>query len=213
MDQELQKAQEARERIVETGDILFRQYGTRTITMDEIARQMGVSKKTLYQHFQNKDALVTTVIEHGILQIQEMCKKFQLQAKDAIEEIILFMQYNDQLFRNMNPVILLDLQKFHPRAFEVFQHHKNQFLQKIILENLEWGTREGLYRKGINLEIISRFRMESAMLCFQPQVFPNTDFDMRTVQKELLEHYLYGISSPKGQELIEPYKKIYLHHL
>ncbi|MHB1920715.1 MAG: TetR/AcrR family transcriptional regulator [Chitinophagaceae bacterium] len=211
-EQDNQKAQEVWRKIVETGTFLFRQFGTRTITMDEIAHQVGVSKKTLYLYFQDKDDLVSTVMEQSIQEIQAHCQKFQQQARDPIEEIILFMQYNDELFRNMNPVILIDLQKFHPKAFEEFQNHKNHFLQRHVLDNLKWGLREGWYRQGINLEIMSRFRMESAMLCFQPKVFPNTEFDMRIVQRELLEHYLYGIASPKGRELIEPYKKLYLNH-
>lgn len=198
---------EVQERILETAFGLFRQYGTRSITMDDIAIKMGISKKTLYAHFEDKDDLVTNAIALYLQHMQDACTVSHEQGKDAIEELFRLMDILEERTRNMNPVILLDLQKFHSRAFRLFQHYKDNYLKSTIRQNLERGMSEGLYRSDINVEVLTEFRTTSSMLCFQPEVFPVSGFDMSHVQKVLLEHFIYGVASLQGFKLIEKYKQ------
>lgn len=198
------------DRILETGGQLFRQYGIRMITMDEIARQMGVSKKTIYAHFEDKDDLVNTVMKRFIATIQGECSRVKQQAGDAIEETFLLLSYLHGLFTHMNPVVLSEMEKYHFAAYRDFNRHQNEFVYQTIRENLQWGIREGLYRPEIQVDIIARFRLESSMLCFRPGVFEAERFPVNQIQKELMEQYLYGIASPKGQKLILVYQKKYL---
>ncbi len=198
---------ETQERILDTAFGLFRQYGTRSITMDDIATRMGISKKTLYAHFVDKDDMVVHAITRFLDVIQEEERQIRAKSGNAIEELFEFMHCMDERLRNMNPVIMLDLQKFHSKAFLVFQEYRNTSLRNTIRENLERGIAEGLYRKDLEVSILTQFRIASAMLCFQPEVFPIAGFEMGKVQRVLLEHFLYGVASEEGLKLIEKYKQ------
>ena len=198
---------ETQERILDTAFGLFRQYGTRSITMDDIATRMGISKKTLYAHFVDKDDMVVHAISRFLEVIQEEERGIRAAAANAIEELFGVMNMMDNRLRNMNPVIMLDLQKFHSKAFLVFQEYRNNYLRNTIRENLERGITEGLYRKDLEVSILTQFRIASAMLCFQPEVFPIAGFEMVKVQRVLLEHFLYGVASAEGLKLIEKYKQ------
>src|ERR1044072_840004 len=198
---------ETQERILDTAFGLFRQYGTRSITMDDIATRMGISKKTLYAHFVDKDDMVIRAISRFLEVIQEEERVLRSNAANAIEELFEVMNMMDERLRNMNPVIMLDLQKFHSKAFLVFQEYRNNSLRTVVRENLERGIAEGLYRKDLEVNILTQFRIASAMLCFQPEVFPIAGFEMGKVQRVLLEHFLYGVVSAEGLKLIEQYKQ------
>ena len=198
---------ETQERILDTAFGLFRQYGTRSITMDDIATRMGISKKTLYAHFVDKDDMVVHAISRFLEVIQEEERVLRANAANAIEELFEVMNMMDERLRNMNPVIMLDLQKFHSKAFLVFQEYRNNSLRTVIRENLERGISEGLYRKDLEVNILTQFRIASAMLCFQPEVFPIAGFEMGKVQRVLLEHFMYGVASAEGLKLIEQYKQ------
>jgi len=198
---------EVQERILDTAFGLFRQYGTRSITMDDIATRMGISKKTLYAHFVDKDDMVVHAISRFLEVLQEEERVIRERAANAIEELFESMNMMDEKLRNMNPVIMLDLQKFHAKAFLVFQEYRNNSLRTIIRANLERGIAEGLYRKDLEVGVLTQFRIASAMLCFQPEVFPIAGFEMGKVQRVLLEHFLYGVASGEGFRLIEQYKQ------
>jgi AcrR family transcriptional regulator len=198
---------ETQERILDTAFGLFRQYGTRSITMDDIATRMGISKKTLYAHFVDKDDMVVHAISRFLEVIQEEERSIKARAANAIEELFGVMHMMDERLRNMNPVIMLDLQKFHSKAFQVFQEYRNNYLRTTIRENLERGIREGLYRKDLEVSILTQFRIASAMLCFEPEAFPIAGFELVKVQRVLLEHFLYGVASAEGLKLIEQYKQ------
>ncbi|NSL89859.1 TetR/AcrR family transcriptional regulator [Chitinophaga solisilvae] len=198
---------ETQERIMDTAFGLFRQYGTRSITMDDIAERMGISKKTLYAHFTDKDDMVFHTITRFIDLVNEECQADKQKSGDAIQELFLVMEMLDRRMRNMNPVIILDLQKFHAKAYQVFINYQNNYLHNMIRENMERGIREGLYREDLDIRILTQYRVYGCMLCFQPEAFPGNP-DMTKVQRVLLENFLYGVASLKGYKLIEKYKQL-----
>lgn len=198
---------EVQERIMDTAFGLFRQFGTRSITMDDIAERMGISKKTLYAHFTDKDDMVSQTIGRFITIVNEESIEDRKKSKDAIDELFLVMDMLDRRLRNMNPVIMLDLQKFHSKAYQVFLEYRNNSLATMIRENMERGISEGVYRPDIDLNILTQYRIHACMICFQPELFPGAN-DMNKVQKVLLENFLYGMASVKGYQLIEEYKQL-----
>ena len=197
---------EIQERILDISFDLFRQFGTRSITMDDIAQKMGVSKKTLYAHFADKDELVTSAVSRYLKIMDRECRDSQQKATDAIDELFLVMRMLDSHFMNMSPTIMFDLQKFHAGAYQVFLEYKNNSLQKTIRQNLERGIREGLYRADLNIDIMTYYRLATSMLCFQPDAFPSGKHDMVKVQRALLEHFLYGLVSKECYKRIEENK-------
>ncbi|RFS23887.1 TetR/AcrR family transcriptional regulator [Chitinophaga silvatica] len=198
---------EVQERIMDKAFGLFRQFGTRSITMDDIAEKMGISKKTLYAHFTDKDDMVTQTISRFISIITEECWADKEKSKDAIEELFLVMEMLDRRLLNINPVILLDLQKFHAKAWQVFLDYQNNLLATMIRENLERGISEGVYRPDLDIKVLTQYRIHACMITFQPEVFSGS-YDMNKVQKVLLENFLYGVASLKGYQLIEAYKQL-----
>lgn len=205
MDQE--KKEEFGKRIAETGFSLFRQYGVRAITLDEIALQLGISKKTIYEHFTGKDELVTEVLRQRISHIQELFGELTARSRDAIEANLLMIQFLDGLFRNMNPVVVVDLQKYHQNAFQIYQDHMYGFVINTIRKNLARGIAEGLYREDMDQEIMARLRVETSNMCFKPGIFPKDHFEMSRVQRQLLEHFLFGIATEKGYRMLMEYRK------
>ncbi len=198
---------EVQERIKQKADELFRRYGIRSVTMDEIATQLGMSKKTIYQYCEDKDQLVDAVTIDEIQFSQESCTKSRAASSNAIEEIFLIMEFVEVMFRNMNPAMLYDLEKYHPASYKRFEEHKSKFLFEIIKQNLERGIKEELYRPEINVEIMTRFRLESMMLGFNIHLFPPAKFNLAELQQEIIEHFLYGLATLKGYKLILKYKQ------
>ena len=130
------------------------QYGLRSVTMDEIAVQLGVSKKTLYQYYADKDELVDAVIIDVLGTNRDNCIKDRSMAKNAIHEVFLAIDMMQEMFQDMNPSVLFELERYYPKAFEKFIQHKYSFLYKVLTENIERGIEEELYRNDFDTEIL-----------------------------------------------------------
>ena len=197
---------ETRNRIREQAKQLYFKYGIRSVSMDDIAVGLGMSKKTIYQYFADKDELVDAIVEDDINETRSDCEECFVQSHNAVEEIFLTLDRMLEHLGQLNPTILYDLHKFHFQSFKKFQEHKNSFLLEIIRKNLERGIEEGLYRPDINVEILSRFRLESMMLAFNMEVFPQTKYSIVEVTMTIIENFMFGVVTPKGYELIIQYK-------
>ena len=198
---------ETQERIIQKAQELFLKYGIRSVTMDEIASQLGMSKKTLYQFVADKDELVDVVAKNHIGVNQTRCVADRAIADNAIHQIFLTMDMMEEMMANMNPAVFNDLQKYHPKTYTRFNEHRNSFLYDFIKGNLIKGIEEALYREDVNIEIMTKIRLETMFLPFNSDVFPPMKYNLADIERELLEHYLYGISTLKGLKLIEKYKQ------
>lgn len=186
---------------------LFMQYGIRSVSMDDIANNLGMSKKTLYQYYTDKDELVDAVVDSHISGIQCDCIDCHKDAKDAIHEIFITMERIMDEFTNMNPMVLYDLEKFHFKSYQRFRNHKDQFLAQIIRQNIEWGIKDELYRPDINVDVISKFRLESMMIPFNVSIFPPGKYNLASLSGIIIEHFVYGLATIKGHKLIQKYNE------
>ena len=194
-------------RIRKKAEELFWRYGIRSITMDEIATQLRISKKTIYQHYTDKDAIVDAVNEDQILFAQTNCLKHAAEAVNAIDEVFRGSGFIESVLRNMNPSLLFDLEKYHPRSYQKFIEHKNTFLFNMVKNNINRGIKEELFRPEINVEILSRFRLESMLMAFNLEIFSPTKFDLLQLQREMVEYFLYSAVTLKGHKLFLKYKE------
>ena len=193
------------ERIVKKAHEMFMRYGVRSISMDEIASQLGMSKKTIYHFFADKDALVDAVIDIELNNNTEECRLDKEKSENPVHEFFIAMDMVMEMLKMMNPNLLFDLQKYHPSAFKKINDHKNKFLYKLIRENIDKGVEEGLYRPEINKDILTRFRIASIFLTFNPELLPlgkNTPAD---IVEEITLNFLHGLVLPKGLRLIQKY--------
>jgi AcrR family transcriptional regulator len=197
----------ARERILQKAHELFMRYGVRSVSMDDIAAQLGMSKKTLYQYYADKEELVDVTLGALLDDNRKECLADRQTAENAVHEIFLAFDMMQEMFSNMNPSIVFDLEKYHPAVFKKLQQHKQVFLYQVIKQNLERGIQEELYRPELNVDVLTRFRIESMMLVFNTEIFPNNRTHLVSIQEEILEHFLYGLATLKGQKLIQKYKQ------
>ncbi len=185
----------------------FKLLGFKSVTMDDIARKIGISKKTLYELFKDKDELVLECIKYMLNDNQVQTEKALKNSINAIDQAINILMIMEKMIRGMNPVCYLDLQRFYPSAAKYLNDHKDSFMFQCISDNLKQGIQEGFYREDIDIEIISRFRMESALIVFQHDLFPQETYDIVKVNTQIFAHYIYGIASSKGHKMIESYLK------
>jgi AcrR family transcriptional regulator len=198
---------QTKDRIREQAKQLYFKYGIRSVSMDDIAVGLGMSKKTIYQYFADKDELVDAIVEEDISGTRTDCQECFIQSTNAVEEIFLTLDRMLEHLGQMNPTILYDLHKFHFQSFKKFQEHKNSFLLEIIRKNLERGKAEGLYRDDINVEILSKFRLESMMIAFNMEIFPQTKYSIVEVTMAIIENFTFGVVTPTGYELVMKYKQ------
>jgi len=185
----------------------FKLLGFKSVTMDDIVRKIGISKKTLYELFKDKDELVLECIKYMLNDNQAQTEKALKSSINAIDQAINILIIMEKMIRGMNPVCYLDLQRFYPSAAKYLNDHKDSFMFQCISDNLKQGIEEGFYREDIDIEIISRFRMESALIVFQHDLFPQETYDIVKVNTQIFAHYIYGIASSKGHKMIESYLK------
>ena len=195
-----------KDRIREQARNLFFKYGIRSVSMDDLSAGLGISKKTIYQWFKDKDELVQAIIDQENQGMQADCDQCLDDSADAIEEILLTLDRMIQHLKNMNPTVVYDLQKFHFQSFQSFSEYKNKYLLNVITKNLERGIAEGLYRDGLNIAILSRYRLEAMMIAFNQEVFPAPEYNLIEVTMTLIENFLYGVVTPKGYDLIVQYQ-------
>jgi AcrR family transcriptional regulator len=196
-----------KERIRQRAHDLVMQYGIRSVSMDDIANSLGISKKTIYQYYADKDELIEEIVIVILDCNQEQCNMDTGQAKDAIHEIFLARDMMAEMFRKMNPSLLFDMQKYHPAAYDRFQKHKNEFLYNVIRSNLQRGISEELYRDDLKVELVARFRVDSMLLPFVPEFQSHTRFTLAEMQEEVLDLFLYGLVTLKGHKMIAKYKQ------
>jgi AcrR family transcriptional regulator len=198
---------EVKERILEKAHELFIRYGIRSVSMDDIATQVGISKKTIYQYYTDKDELVSAVFSVIMETNQDQCLQDKSKADNAVHEVFLAFDMVQEMLTHMNPSVLYDLEKYHPATFKKFKDYKNAFLYGMIKNNIERGIAEELYRPEVDVEVLTKYRIYSMMLAFNPEIFPGSRINPAHVEQQLLEHFLYGLATAKGQKLIQKYKQ------
>lgn len=196
-----------KEQILKGAEDLFFHYGIKNITMDDIAKHLSISKRTIYENFPTKDDIVGTLLKEHLQMSREQCQIRCGKSKNAIEEIVHMMQHLREMFSHMSPRILFDLKKFHPKAWKQFLEFKQEFLMKTISDNIKRGIKEGLYRKNINVSVLARMRIEQVEIAWNPEIFPPSKYELKEVQLSMLDHFLYGITNIKGHRMVEKYKK------
>ncbi len=193
-------------KIVKGTEELFLRYGVRSISMDDIARHLSVSKKTLYQHFADKDDLVVHITRNILENNARGCDAIYHVVENPIEELARVTVFLKNAMEQINPTLLFDLQKFHPKAWALWVEFKNRFIHQDVVRNLEAGIAGG-YMRPVNKEVMAILRMEIFQLAFNQDVFPREKFNLVEVQSQIFEHFVMGLLTEKGKKLYLKYKE------
>lgn len=186
----------------------FTRFGFKTITMDDIARHAGVSKKTLYQHFETKVEIIVAAVTHFHTQKYKRCLQHIKIATNAVEAMVLVTNDIQKMHQEINPIALLELQKYYTEAFLMFKQTLLEKDLETIKQNLQQGIEEGFYRSDMNIDVMAFFRLEFTLWLLQStnaiNQLSNAFF---SIEKELLDHFMYGIVTEKGRLLYDNLKK------
>jgi TetR/AcrR family transcriptional regulator, cholesterol catabolism regulator len=181
---------------------LFFRYGIKNFTMDDVARELGISKKTLYQFVENKDDLVAKVMDRHIAEQCKIDQELHASATDAVDELLNIIKEMMREMQRMKPNIIHELQKYHREVWERIQAFQQEYIYKVAMANLEWGRREALYRTDFDADIAVRLYIASCFAVLNDDFFPKPPYSLDTLFRECMSNYLHSIASDKGRALI-----------
>ncbi|TYA52435.1 TetR/AcrR family transcriptional regulator [Formosa maritima] len=191
-----------KDKIISNASELFITYGFKSVTMDDIANNLGISKKTIYQHFDNKTKLVeaTTmhmfeIISHGIDCICEL-------EKNPIEELYDIKSFVMQHLKDEKSSPQYQLQKYYPKISATLKKKQFEVMQECVIDNLKRGVKTNIFRPDINIEFISRIYFNSMVSLKDQDLFPLNNFSMNMLMDNYLEYHLRGICTPNGLNIL-----------
>jgi TetR/AcrR family transcriptional regulator, cholesterol catabolism regulator len=193
------------EKILACAKDLFFKYGLRNVTMDDISHELGMSKKTLYASFDNKQEIVNTITRNFLKKKEVEYFQIVQNSENAIQELMLLMSNLKGIFEQIDFRLVQDMQRYYPEAWEMFEQHKRDFMHVRIVENLKRGSGEELYRSDFNIEIIAKLRLEEIQWSLSKEILPESKYTLLKTHNEILMHFLYGIVSTKGLKMIKKY--------
>lgn len=191
-----------REKIIQKASDLFLSYGFKSVTMDDIANNLGISKKTIYQNFENKTKLVEATamyvfefISNGINCICDL-------NNNPIEEIYDIKNFVMLHLKDEKSSPQYQLQKYYPRIFKSIKIKQFDIMQNCVTHNLERGINQNLYRENIEIDIIWRIYLNSMMALKDKELFPDENFSINMLMENFIEYHLRGICTQKGLDVL-----------
>ena len=181
--------------------------GIKSVSMDDIAREMGISKKTIYQAVPNKEALVELVMECDAKDDMEIINRNRNESKDAIDEFLRNSRYFIREMREISPATLHDLRKYYPSIWRNNLNEHQRFFGKSIETNIDRGMEEGLYRHDLVPDIVARLYVATVLIVVDTSVFPADDRSISDIIFHHSQYHLNGIVNQFGRDRMEAYLK------
>lgn len=190
-------------KIFEKVEELFMRYGIKSVSMDDISRHLGMSKKTLYKFVENKEDLISKVIglhlEAEKQAIDEICE----QSKNAIHEMLSIARFVSKRLRETNPSTIYDLQKYYSESWTQYEALHQEYVYDVIKKNIEKGIENGIYRENLNSDIIAKFYVGKSFILVDERTFPTRKYNKESLFLEFINYHIHGIASQKGLALLE----------
>ena len=186
---------------------LFMKYGIKSVTMDDMAKELGVSKKTLYKYFKDKNEIVSTLMKMDINEEMKILDSLTHSSENAIEETYAFSQVLIEKLKSINPSLLYDLEKYHPKAWNLFVAHKRVDVFGCIKVNIDRGKEEGYYLDYLDAEVVAKLYSEKIDMIFNLEIFPLEKFSIEDVYTKMIDYHLRGIINEKGRNYLIQTKK------
>jgi AcrR family transcriptional regulator len=184
---------------------LFVRYGIKSVTMDDLAAALGVSKKTIYTEVTNKEELIDQVIAHFLT--NEMCAFSEIftQSKDAIEELLFTARHVTQTLELVSPILIYDLKKYFSVQWEQVERSNVDHIYQVISNNIIRGRKEGLYKDDFDTDIVTRMYVGKALLLTEEKLFPSEKYDKKLVVNEMIRYHIRSIATEQGLKALSIY--------
>jgi AcrR family transcriptional regulator len=192
-----------KEAIQNTATNLFLRLGFKSVTMDDIAEEMGISKKTIYAHYSNKSQLIEGSVWQLMEEINTGIESLRAQNLNPIVENFEVKVYVQRMLKNEKTSPQFQLKKYYPKIYNTISNKKFEVAQRSIIDNLERGIRSGYYRSNISISFVSRLHFAGMLGVKDKNLFPEDEFSNNKLMDYLLEYHLRAICTPKGLEVLE----------
>lgn len=192
-----------KETILKKAGEIFLKLGYKSVTMDDIANKLGISKKTIYKYFKNKAHLVdeTTFFMHEIMH-EEALKVYEM-GYNAIKENFEVGKVFEGFLQNMDDSPIYQLQKYYPETYQKLMSEEYCLFQDCILGNMQKGIDEGLYRKEIIIEKVTKFYFSLIMSLHNSNLYSSDQNSLHTLEQNVLEYHTRAIATEKGLKILE----------
>lgn len=184
---------------METAVSMFMRYGIKSVSMDDIAREMGMSKKTLYQYVNDKRDLVLKAVNHHFEKDQEECDHVLLEDENAIVQMLNISRHVSQSLSNLNPSTLYDLQKYYPEGWKLFDTHRQDFIVGCVESNIRNGMASGLYRDDVDPVMAAKLYITLIEGSMKPNFLPDKITSHGKIVKIIIDYHLHAMLSDAGR--------------
>lgn len=185
---------------------LTMKYGVKSVSMDDIARNIGISKKTIYRHFKNKKDLIHEMVHATIAKDQADINFIISQSKDAVDQMVSIARHILMFLRDMSPSLVYDMQKYYIKEWSYIEKHHEEFIYGVIKQNIERGIKEGYYLPFLNPDVIAKLYGGMSHLITDEEVFPLKDYSKSTLYENLVTYHMRGIVTSKGLKYLTKLK-------
>ena len=182
---------------------VFMTYGIKSVTMDDMAKHLRVSKKTIYRFVKDKSDLVMKCVRHDYDLMEKKVEAIIERNLKAIDENFEITYMILEELRNIHPSIFYDLEKYYPKAMSIMLDMRHDFIADVMRQNMKKGISEGVYRDDVNIEIMTQLWVMRLNVIFNPSVFKMNDFHPKDVYLEMFIHHIRGIANQKGLKELE----------
>ena len=192
-----------KEKIVNGALELYMRMGVKSVNMDEVATNLGISKKTLYVYFDNKQDLVNHCFQKHYDLVSEIINTSAAQFENAIDELFAIDESCSIIMKQTNPYLLGELKRYYPNTWALIEQLKQKVLFNIMKKNLNKGIKQEIYRKEIDVDVIAKLMINRIDTLINEEVFPLTQYDFRKLLTEIRIYHLRGIATIKGINYLE----------
>lgn len=191
-----------KEKILQKATDMFLNLGFKSVTMDDLAQEMGISKKTIYTHYENKTKLVEESTSNLFCSISEGIDYICSLNKNPIEELYEIKKFVMLHLKNEKSSPQYQLQKYYPKIHESIKVRQFDVMQECVLANVKKGIELGIYRENLNIDFVSRIYFTGVINIKDQKIFPVEKFPITELMDDYLEYHLRGIVTPKGRKIL-----------
>jgi len=193
--------------LISSSKELFLKYGVKSVSMDDIARFMGISKKTIYNVITNKNSLVVAAVSAFIKEEEKTISQLIASSENALDEMFKISRHVHQLLKSLRPSLAYDLKKYYPIAWEKVQTKHFDFIEEVIAKNIERGIKDGFYRDNLDSTVIAKLYINISTLMAREEVFNPQDYQMSEIYDFVIAYHMNGILNNTGRKEMSKYLK------
>ena len=198
---------ENKNQFLEKATELFIEHGSKTLTMDDVAREFGISKKTLYQKYKNKEALLEEVLDFKLNHIIQKMQKLDVEVENAVERMFCRDEQMERAVNSNRSMMVKQLVKYYPSIFNKHMVNFSEKFSQVLMNNILKGREQGYYRDDFNEEVYSKLFVLLMMSYDSSPILEYERVEREDFNYEVMMLYMNAITTEKGKEILKKINK------